>query len=221
MNFIKFLICVTLFSFLLTSCGYPNDTMFSSDATNSHSFSTSSHTTTTRQWLTTSCSHHWNDANCTSPETCSICGEQRGEAKEHDYFQAKCLVCKSTTPNYDVIQDWLVDNYSTVDMFQYQYQCIKSSRNTFDFNGDPKELANIQDYVHTMDSNLKELLNWADDYPELSFFVKNCTIEMPLYSGSSYPIYAESYAEKVAVHTHSHFESLCDDFGVTITITYE
>ena len=37
-----------------------------------------------------SCSHVWNDADCTHPEECLICGEVRGTARNHSWLPADC-----------------------------------------------------------------------------------------------------------------------------------
>ena len=34
------------------------------------------------------CTHEWQDATCTAPATCSLCGETNGEAKEHVYSES-------------------------------------------------------------------------------------------------------------------------------------
>ncbi len=40
--------------------------------------------------VTTDCTHNYEDATCTDPETCSRCGETRGDALGHDYGEATC-----------------------------------------------------------------------------------------------------------------------------------
>lgn len=48
------------------------------------------------------CYHRWNDATCTKPRTCSICGKTEGEALGHKWSDATCTepqtcsVCKET-----------------------------------------------------------------------------------------------------------------------------
>lgn len=48
------------------------------------------------------CDHEWYAANCTTPKTCSLCGETQGEALGHTWKDADCLnpkvctVCKAT-----------------------------------------------------------------------------------------------------------------------------
>lgn len=48
------------------------------------------------------CYHRWNDATCTKPRTCSICGKTEGEALGHKWSTATCTkpqtcsVCKET-----------------------------------------------------------------------------------------------------------------------------
>ena len=42
--------------------------------------------------LLTACghTHTWQEATCTLPETCSACGETRGEALGHTWIEATC-----------------------------------------------------------------------------------------------------------------------------------
>ena len=48
------------------------------------------------------CYHRWDDATCTKPKTCSICGKTEGEALGHRWMDATCTepqicsVCKET-----------------------------------------------------------------------------------------------------------------------------
>lgn len=48
------------------------------------------------------CYHRWDDATCTKPKTCSICGKTEGEALGHQWMDATCTepqicsVCKET-----------------------------------------------------------------------------------------------------------------------------
>ena len=48
------------------------------------------------------CYHRWNDATCTEPRTCSICGKTEGEPLGHKWNSATCIkpqickVCKET-----------------------------------------------------------------------------------------------------------------------------
>lgn len=40
------------------------------------------------------CNHVWIPADCTTPETCSKCGETRGEAEGHTWLEATCTLMK-------------------------------------------------------------------------------------------------------------------------------
>ena len=41
------------------------------------------------------CIHNWDDADCTTPKTCELCGETRGKAKGHDWEDATCTKKKT------------------------------------------------------------------------------------------------------------------------------
>ena len=43
------------------------------------------------------CFHNWQEATCTRPETCSICGKTQGEALGHTYSEATCEKAKTCT----------------------------------------------------------------------------------------------------------------------------
>lgn len=55
-----------------------------------------------RQAESSVCEHVWNDATCTAPKTCTLCGETEGHALEHDYQgsscteEAACALCGKT-----------------------------------------------------------------------------------------------------------------------------
>ena len=49
-----------------------------------------------------SCKHSWQEADCTTPKTCTLCGETRGTALGHSWMDATCTapktcsVCRAT-----------------------------------------------------------------------------------------------------------------------------
>ena len=43
----------------------------------------------------TTCNHSWNDATCTDPKTCSICGATEGSAAGHSWTDATCTAPKT------------------------------------------------------------------------------------------------------------------------------
>ena len=51
-----------------------------------------------------SCEHNWNDATCSAPKTCSLCGATDGEADPdaHKYVDGKCEYCKQSEPVEDI-----------------------------------------------------------------------------------------------------------------------
>ena len=44
--------------------------------------------------------HTWSQATCTSPKTCSGCGETSGSALGHSFSNGKCSRCGAKDPNY-------------------------------------------------------------------------------------------------------------------------
>ena len=44
--------------------------------------------------------HDWQEASCTAPKTCKTCGQTEGTAKEHGYTGGKCSVCGSAQAGY-------------------------------------------------------------------------------------------------------------------------
>ena len=46
------------------------------------------------------CKHEWNEASCTEPKTCELCGETEGEPIGHRYSDGYCLECGAEDPSY-------------------------------------------------------------------------------------------------------------------------
>ena len=44
---------------------------------------------------TSTCTHLWNEANCTTPKTCSMCGVQEGTPLDHQWKNATCSAPKT------------------------------------------------------------------------------------------------------------------------------
>lgn len=58
--------------------------------------------------------HTWNEATCTSPKTCSDCGETSGSALGHNYSSGKCTRCGQKDPNYQSTEMvWIPTNGGT------------------------------------------------------------------------------------------------------------
>lgn len=43
------------------------------------------------------CKHEWNDATCSAPKTCQLCGETEGEVLPHTWLDATCSAPKTCT----------------------------------------------------------------------------------------------------------------------------
>ena len=41
------------------------------------------------------CEHQWQEASCSAPKTCSLCGETQGEALPHTWQDATCTEPKT------------------------------------------------------------------------------------------------------------------------------
>jgi len=68
------------------------------------------------------CDHEWLEADCTTPKTCSECGEEKGKSLGHDWEDATCAtpktccVCglqKGSALEHD-IQEWNIESVHTV-----------------------------------------------------------------------------------------------------------
>lgn len=44
--------------------------------------------------------HSWQDATCTIPETCKVCGVTNGTATGHNYSDGSCTACGASDPNF-------------------------------------------------------------------------------------------------------------------------
>ena len=60
------------------------------------------------------CVHQYKDADCTTPMTCTLCGEIRGEALGHDYIEGVCSRCADVDATYVALADgmWKTDAIS-------------------------------------------------------------------------------------------------------------
>ena len=52
-------------------------------------------TSATKSVTIASCTHDWEDATCTEPQTCSICGETQGNTAPHTWVAATCTAPKT------------------------------------------------------------------------------------------------------------------------------
>lgn len=43
------------------------------------------------------CAHEWGEADCTTPKTCTVCGETEGEVLKHTWAEATCFAPKTCT----------------------------------------------------------------------------------------------------------------------------
>ena len=58
--------------------------------------------------------HNWIEADCTTPKTCSACGETDGAAKGHNYKDGKCTRCKKADPDDNSqVKVWIPTNGGT------------------------------------------------------------------------------------------------------------
>ena len=44
--------------------------------------------------------HTWTEATCTTPKTCKACNVTEGNAKGHSYSKGQCISCYASDPNY-------------------------------------------------------------------------------------------------------------------------
>jgi hypothetical protein len=59
--------------------------------------------------------HIFTPADCTTPKTCTLCGETEGEALGHSYKEGKCTLCTAAQPNYKAFESgaWCMDGLTT------------------------------------------------------------------------------------------------------------
>ena len=53
--------------------------------------------------------HSWTDATCTAPKTCSACGATEGDVAEHNYQDATCTGCGAAEPDAVVVGRWFLE----------------------------------------------------------------------------------------------------------------
>ena len=78
--------------------------------------------------------HEWDDATCTAPKTCKICGTTEGEVLEHNFIDGNCTYCQKVGGEIKITLDnW--DEYFEV------YEWVDWSLNAF---GEPTEFFGIR-----------------------------------------------------------------------------
>lgn len=71
------------------------------------------------QPTSTSHTHSFSDATCSSPKTCTDCGETEGNALGHDYVNNKCSRCGEVDPD-SLPTD--LNSLFVIDSFEYEYK---------------------------------------------------------------------------------------------------
>ncbi len=56
--------------------------------------------------------HSWNEATCTAPMTCTVCGTTTGTTADHSYVNGSCTTCGNADPNYITNPNLTVDHPS-------------------------------------------------------------------------------------------------------------
>ncbi len=78
--------------------------------------------------------HSYSEATCSAPQTCTVCGETKGEALAHNYLAGECTLCKDFSSNY------CPKLYFTGDMAEMTKK--KDVRNiTFEYRSDEKTVS--------------------------------------------------------------------------------
>lgn len=84
------------------------------------------------------CEHQWNDATCTTPETCILCGETKGTATGHDFSR------EVINPTY-LCSEATADSAAT-----YYYSCVfckQKGSKTFEYGNPLKDSWGYNYYV--------------------------------------------------------------------------
>ena len=137
---------------------------------------TSTITTTAAPQTTTSStgpvhSHSYQNADCTTPKTCSECGHIRGDALGHDYANGVCNRCGEADSTYKPLSgtDWRIDCFNT-DGSQMEYIVLRFNEDgTAEFGaGIYDRLADVPE--EERDDFMLNEDNWYDYSGEIYYY---------------------------------------------------
>lgn len=132
--------------------------------------------TTAMVVISTACSHEheYAEATCTEPETCTICGETKGESLGHTVDIGVCTRCKEMI-NRDDIEKLVIHIFTLNDYLSSFNDYIGKSYNSSYTQDRVRYCKQAADYLTKNQNELKEIANIVakyDDFDTLNSYLK-------------------------------------------------
>ena len=132
--------------------------------------------TTAMVVISTACSHEheYAEATCTEPETCTICGETKGEALGHTVDIGVCTRCQKMI-NRDDIEKLVIHIFALNDYLSSFNDYIGKSYNSSYTQDRVRYCKQAADYLTKNQNELKEIANIVakyDDFDTLNSYLK-------------------------------------------------
>lgn len=132
--------------------------------------------TTAMVVISTACSHEheYAEATCTEPETCTICGETKGEALGHTVDIGVCTRCQEMI-NRDDIEKLVIHIFALNDYLSSFNDYIGKSYNSSYTQDRVRYCKQAADYLIKNQNELKEIANIVakyDDFDTLNSYLK-------------------------------------------------
>lgn len=132
--------------------------------------------TTAMVVISTACSHEheYAEATCTEPETCTICGETKGEALGHTVDIGVCTRCQEMI-NRDDIEKLVIHIFALNDYLSSFNDYIGKSYNSSYTQDRVRYCKQAADYLTKNQNELKEIANIVakyDDFDTLNSYLK-------------------------------------------------
>lgn len=118
-------------------------------------------------FATTACSHEheYAEATCTEPETCTICGETKGEALGHTVDIGACTRCKEMV-NRDDIEKLVIHIFTLNDYLSSFSDYIGKSNDSSYIQDRVRYCKKAADYLKKNQDELKEIAKITAKYDE-------------------------------------------------------
>ena len=185
------------------------------------------------------CNHDYAPATCTTPATCTLCGETNGSANGHSYgtatckAPAKCTVCGETgsqtgdhtyndkgdctvcgavDPKFVKIREALEKCERYASYSKIEGEMILINIDLYRINGKTSELIEMQEHVQKIDGYLSKMRSYCQSINELYPLYSACDLVAPVVtSGNLAKI--KTYATQ-ATRIKITYDISCDSWGV-------
>lgn len=129
--------------------------------------------------------HNFTNATCQKPKTCSRCGYTEGSLAEHSYKSMKCTICGAKDPQYEKIQQALMESERYIKYGESDITFISNNIELYKMTGNVKYLGDLIDAVNSATDSLDGIIKKCSQYDELKLLVDECYYSLPAVSSSN------------------------------------